>query len=63
MVVVLKKEPKTVTLKVRLEPTFKSEVQRFGLIHRVDMSDLVRIGLQRVMNSARRPKPLELRND
>lgn len=58
---VLRKETKTVVLKVRLEPSYKREITRFALIHRVDVSDVVRLGVQRVMDGADvKIKPMEL---
>jgi len=57
------KEAKTVEIKVRIEPTSKVELQRFAALHRVDMSDVVRLSIAAYMNNNyQRPSPLPLPN-
>lgn len=56
----LVKETKTTTLKIRLAVSQKLEIKRFAMIHRVDMADVVRLGIQRLMDGADKPQPLQL---
>jgi hypothetical protein len=59
---VIIKEAKTVTLRVRLEPSYKQEIARFAMIHRVDISDLVRLGVQQIMDGTVKPSMGRLLN-
>lgn len=54
----MNKEPKTAVLKVRCEPSFKQDLQRFAIVYRLDLSDVVRVACANHISQYERPQPI-----